>query len=286
MRSLWTKIFPRFLAVVVLLSLFFVTGGGISHNAKWRVSEIQISGAQVVGRDEVRSFVEEKLAGNYYFVYARSNSYLFSRQDIETGLLEKFLRLESAIVSRVDNSTIEVVMYERKPTAIWCGEVYNREIYELNDCWFIDKTGFVFDRAPIFSEGVYPEVYGKLEGVKDGDFSGARLSPKRFNFVQTVEKKIREKLGETLRTIIKNEDEYGVAIHTSTTYPQLDGAELRFKDGTSADTLIKTLLSALPVQFPDVTKAISGKPEGAIQSKKLLYVDLRFGNKVFFGFEN
>ncbi len=280
-------ILTRGVIVFILAFLFLVAGGGISHKEKWRIAEIRISGAQVVSRDDMRLFVEEKLKGNYYFVYSRGNGYLFSRQDIEIGLLDKFPRIDSVTVSRVDNNTIEVVVSERKATALWCGEVYSREKYVLSDCWFIDKTGFIFDSAPTFSEGVYPEVYGKLENIKDDNLSGARLLPERFNFVQTVEKNLREKLGETLRTIIKNDDEYGVTIHTSTTYPQLVGAELRFKDGTPADTLIKTLLSALPVQFPEGAVASKGLTRhDSAESKKLLYVDLRFGNKVFFGFEN
>ncbi len=283
-KNVW---FSRILIILLLSFLFFVTGGGISHNAKWRVTEIQISGAQVVSRDEVRSFVEEKLAGNYYFVYSRGNSYLFSRHDIEAGLIEKFVRLASATVNIVDSNTIEVVLTERKPLALWCGEVYSRETYDLNDCWFIDKTGFIFDRAPIFSEGVYPEVYGELENINDGNLLGARLSPVRFNFVQTVEKELTEKLGDPLRTIIKSEEEYIVTIHTSKNYPQLAGVELRFKDGTDADTLIKTLMSALPVQFPEGAVASKGLTRhDSAESKKLLYIDLRFGNKVFFGFEN
>ncbi len=266
----------KILIGLVLFLLLSVTAGGISQNDRWRVSEIKISGANVVPNDEIRARVGEKLLGNYYFVYSKGNSYLFPRREIEASLLQNFTRLATATVRRASNRTIIAEVTERKPFAIWCGEVYLREVNELNNCWFIDYTGFVFDRAPIFSEGVYPEVYGKLENIKNSNLSGARLLPDRFNFVQTIEQKIREKLGEPLRTIIKSEDEYGVTIHTSIIYPQLVGAELRFKDGTDADTLIKTLLSALPAQFPLNVASI----------RKLQYIDLRFGNKVFFGFEN
>ena len=64
-------------------------------------------------------------------------------------------------------------------------------------------------------------------------------------------------------------------VRSSTLYPELVDAELYFKDGQGAERLMYNILSALPVQFPPDT----------FSEKKLQYVDLRFGNKVFFGFE-
>ena len=269
----WSKVI---LSTFVLVFLFFVAGGGVSHNARWQISAINILGAQAVDANLVRSAVEEKLQGNYYLVYARSNSYLFSKRDIETGLIQKFLRLAEVEVHKADDHTIVVQVVERKPFALWCGEVYNREVYELNDCWFIDKTGFVFDRAPVFSEGVYPEIYAGLQGGKEGDFLGARILSSRFNFVYEVEQKLAQNIGEPLRASIKDAREYSIVIGKSSTYPILVGAELRFRDDTSADVLVKNLFKAVVAQFP----------KGASSAKKLLYVDLRFGNKIFFGFEN
>jgi hypothetical protein len=51
---------------------------------------------------------------------------------------------------------------------------------------------------------------------------------------------------------------------------------IRFKDETSPEALIKKIKTAIPAQFPD----------NMALKKKLLYIDMRFGNKVIFGFEN
>ena len=56
-------------------------------------------------------------------------------------LLETFPRLQSVLVERVDSHAIVVAVAERKPYALWCGDVFNAEMYELNDCWFIDENG-------------------------------------------------------------------------------------------------------------------------------------------------
>lgn len=261
--------------IVILASIFFVAGGGVSHNEKWRIVDIRVSGARIVDPNDIRAFVARTLSGNYYFVYARDNSRLFPRREIEQGLSSAFARIEQVNVVKLDDHTIAVEVVERKPFALWCGEVYDREMYELNDCWFIDKTGFIFDRAPVFSEGVYPEIYGAPEKISKTDYLKTQLPRMRFDLLYLVAQKLQEKLGDSLRLFIKSDGEYGVVVKKSVMYPQLAGAEIRFKDGVSADALVKMLLTALPVQFA----------KGIPPQKKLLYIDLRFGNKVFFGFE-
>jgi hypothetical protein len=190
-------------------------------------------------------------------------------------------------VHTADAHTIVVQVAERKPFALWCGEVYNREVYELNNCWFVDKTGFVFDHAPVFSEGVYSEIYGALERGGSGDFFGDRILPARFNFIYQVEQKLSEKIGEPLRASIKDAGEYSITVDKSSAYPVLVGTELRFRDDTAPELLVKNLFKALETQFPKGESRQKDLRDTIPQDRKrLLYIDLRFGNKIFFGFEN
>ncbi len=267
----------RAMAVILLGSIFFVAVGGVSHNAHFKIKKIEVSGQSAVSGDDILAFAQEKLLGNYFFVYARENSLIFPRRGIEDGLLLKFPRLKSARATANDMNIVLVEVSERKPFALWCGEIYNREMYELNDCWFIDKTGFVFDRAPSFSQGVYLEVYGTLENVSgDGQFLRSHLPMERFSRVLSFQDGLRVHGIEVLRIFINPQGEYGVVVGPHANYRELSGVEIRFKEEQETDALLKNLLVALPVQLS----------EGATIKKKLKYVDLRFGNKVFFGFEN
>lgn len=266
----------RALIILVLTCLFFVAGGGISHNTKWRVERIDIVGVKSVPEDIVRTLVRQKLEGNYFFVYARDNSRLFPKVEIEQMLLETFPRIQAVRVERISNHAILVTVIERTPYALWCGDLYNAEMYELNDCWFIDHDGFVFDRAPIFSKGVYMEIYGKLVEKNVGDALRASLPYVRYATVDSFSVSLNEHIGKVLRIEIKPEGELEATIHTSTKYLFLSGVTIRFKDESKPEILIKNLLSALPVQFPG----------NIAPKKKLLYIDMRFGNKVIFGSEN
>lgn len=263
------------LAVIILSLLLLVALGGVSQNNKWKINQIKISGTQVVDTDALWTFANDTLQGNYFFTYARANSFIFPRRDIETGLLENFPRLKSVTAHRSDAHTIAVEIMERKPLMLWCGEEFNTEAPALTECWFVDEDGFIFDQAPTFSEGVYREIYSALFYANEGMPLRARVPPLRFTFVRAVEQWIERELGDTSRVFIKPEGEYGMIIRSSDLYPILYGAEVRFNDGQPAERLIHNLLAALPIQFP----------ADGIPQKKLNYIDLRFGNKVFFGFE-
>lgn len=260
---------------MILLLLFFVAGGGVSHSDRWRIDRIDIVGAKAVSTNEIHTLVKEKLLGNYFFAYARENSFLFPRKEIERVLLDTFPRLKTVSVGRIGAHTIVVTVSERKPYALWCGvDADSRETDA--ECWFIDDTGFVFDRAPVFSEGVYLKVYGTVVEKNAGEPLRGILPYERFVLANDFAKFIRTELGEPIRIEIKEEGESEIVIRTSAEYPFLAGVTVRFKDGEDPLVLMNNLRAAIPAEFPTNTTS----------KKKLLYVDMRFGNKIFFGYES
>lgn len=263
--------FSRTLIIFILVFIFFIAGGGVSHNQKWRIGYVDILGNMTVSADVTRSLVRQKLEGNYFFVYARDNSRLFPKSEIESMLFETFPRITSVSASRIDNHKIAIAMTERKPYALWCG-------MELpaKDCWFIDDAGFVFDKAPVFSKGVYVEVYGKLVEKNIGEPLRGALPYNRFATANTFAKLLHESVGKPFRIALKGEGEVEITIYTSAKYTFLSDTTIRFKDESSPAVLINNLQKAISAEFPD----------NVANKKKLLYIDMRFGNKVIFGFEN
>ncbi|KKT59656.1 MAG: hypothetical protein UW54_C0022G0013 [Parcubacteria group bacterium GW2011_GWC1_44_26] len=239
--------FSRFIILVLLGLIFFVAGGGVSHNKKWQIIQINVEGANAVSTDEVRAIALDKIIGNYFLVYARNNSHLFPVGEINQTLLHTFPRIASVSAVRDDEHT----------------------------CWFIDEGGFVFDKAPEFSKGVYIEVYGKLVEKKAGEPLRASLPYDRFAIANGFTKLLRENIGKPFRIYIKSEDEIEVTIHTSAKHPFLADVVMRFKDTSDPANLVNNLEKAILTQFPN----------NIAPKKKLQYIDMRFGNKVIFGFE-
>lgn len=271
-------------AIIILLLglIFFVAFGGVSQKNAWQIIEVRVEGATAVPEDSIRSLVLEKILGNYFLVYAKNNSYLFPAGDIVQSLLSAFPRIESASTRRNDDHSISVIIVERKPYALWCGvpsrgsTLFQSAFSVHDECWFIDNSGFVFDHAPVFSSGVYLEVYSDLLEKNSGDPLRGIIPFDRFSTANTFVKLLREKVGEPLRVSLKKEGEDEIVIKNSATYPFLSGVSIKFNDEELPADLIKNLTAAIPVQFPN----------GVALKKKLLYIDMRFGNKIFFGFEN
>lgn len=263
--------FSRVFILLVLLFIFFIAGGGVSHNNKWQIDHIDVKGASAVSEDEVRALVMEKILGNYFLVYARNNSHLFPVGEIGQALLSTFPRIAEVSTERTDEHSITVNISERKPYALWCGKEPSS-----NDCWFIDEAGYIFDKAPVFSKGVYMEVYGKIIEKTPDDILRSSLPYDRFVTVNKFAKLLSENVAKIYRILLKSEGESEFKILASSKYPFLADTTIRFKDESIPQTLLKNLLSAIPVQFPN---NVSPK-------KKLQYIDMRFGNKVIFGFEN
>jgi len=274
------NLFTGIAIIFVLALIFFVTLGGISQNSRWHIDTVNVSGATIVSADEIKASVQDKLLGNYYFVYARDNSVIFPKSEIERSLLQKFPRLETATVTRIDMHTISVAVTERRPYDLWCGEQFNAETYELTDCWFVDNRGYIFDKAPIFSQGVYLELYGKLDTksalLPTDNPIGSALPASRFEHEDELATALRSGIGDPLRIVLKPDGESEVTILTSALYPELVGVTLKLKDEVSPVTIVKNLKAAIREEFAATST----------QKRKLLYVDMRFGNKIFFGFQN
>ncbi|OIP66547.1 MAG: hypothetical protein COV32_00515 [Candidatus Yonathbacteria bacterium CG10_big_fil_rev_8_21_14_0_10_43_136] len=261
--------FSRFIILVLLGLIFFVAGGGVSHNKKWQIIQINVEGANAVSSDEVRAIALERILGNYFLIYSRNNSYLFPESEIAQTLLHTFPRISSVSAFRDDEHTITINISERKPYALWC------EMQISKDCWFIDEGGFVFDKAPDFSKGAYIEVYGKLVEKNAGEPLRASLPYDRFIIANSFTNLLRDNIGKPFRIALKSEDEFEVTMYTSARHQFLADVTIRFNDASDPAVLISNLEKAILTQFPNNTSP----------KKRLQYIDMRFGNKVIFGFE-
>lgn len=265
--------FWRGVAVLLLMLIFFVVGGGISQHEEWKIANVEVSGARVLDPQSLESSTRDTLLGNYYWVYARSNSYIYPKQEIERTLLEKFPRIASTTIERTTLQILHVTVSEREPFALWCGTTFTHASTTPKHCQFLDQTGFVFDEAPTFSPGVYLEFYGPL--TTSERVVGNYLMPLYFKKIEDLVKNLAS-LAKPTRATINTDQEVTLTLQTSNQYPLLAGVELRFDMKQNPKTLAENLLAALAVQFPENTRT----------KKKLQYIDLRFDNKVFFGFEN
>ena len=242
-----------------------------SHARAVSITDVQVQGNVVTDNGELEAYAREQIAGNYLGFFSQANSFLYPRRQMQQGLLEGWKRLSAASVSLSGLHTLVISVTERKPSALWCGNVppaADAAASSSQDCYFLDQDGYVYDHAPDFSGGVFVEYYGGLQNPSS-PIGQSFLSPDGFR-----------QLGMFIDGASKVR---GLSLIPTELAQTADGDfELRFSNG------IRVLFSAeqpFADQLQNLGAFLSNQSLGiklADKSFGIDYVDLRFGNKIFY----
>lgn len=153
-----------------------------------QIGEVSVVGATVTGSSPIIDEIQEIFGEKYLYLFPKSNALIYPDAEIGDELLEKFPRLSSVSFSLEGTEHLVVSVVEREPFALFCGDFVSAEA--SSSCYFLDESGFIFDLAPSFSDGVY-FVYAS--STLPADPRGMEFLPQeRFvelsAFVQSLEK--------------------------------------------------------------------------------------------------
>lgn len=264
--------------ILTLLTLLLIIIGS-SFLSKWQRMNIQnivVIGNKVIDTKDITNIIQKNLTGNYYNLFSKKNALIYPKKAIETELHSKFPRLKDIALDLKGLVTLEVNLSERLATYTWCGNTLPKETENLEElkCYFMGETGYIFDEAPFFSGDVYFRFFGKTVGDKNSPI-GTSFLPNNFeNHVSFIEELLNMTLKPIGMLINENDD---VEILLSSTTSLSNAPKIIFKYGTDLSKLrenLKTALDTDPLKSQLLTKYSS-----------LKYIDLRFGNKVYYKFK-
>lgn len=242
--------------VLALLAALIV----IARLPALQVKEIVVIGNEVTTDEELRAVVHENLRGNYWFVFPKSNIFLYPRTATENAIKSALARVSAASVSSADLSTISIEIRERHPDALWCEGEYDPHDPVPHPCYFVDSDGLIFAEAPLFSGNVFVRYYGLYGGVPVGrQLLELATYREEAYFLQTLPKFSLEPTDVILH---ENND---VTVYL------MGDARLLFNRTHSLGEVLQNLDSVL-----------SSEPLEGRESLELDYIDLRFGNKIFY----
>ncbi len=235
--------------VVCVLTLFFVFRAPFLY-----ITEVVVSGNQVIEAEQVKEIVSKALEEQYFFVIPKKNRIVYPENELIDIIKKKFGRVEE-LQMQVDNNTLEIKIKERGSYALWCKTE--------KECFFIDTTGLVFSTAPVFSSGVYQIFTGIITDsnpLGKTFLNEALLKEVSFITVFLLQYKLVTEridvvtLRETILTLSG-----GIKIKIDLT-----------KKSDETINLIKTLFAS-----NEFKKVFSN-------TSSIEYIDVRFGTKVFF----
>lgn len=250
--------------ILVIASVFLLSQ--LSHLKELSIDKVSIRGATTIARKEIFGVVAPHLEGSYLYLFSKRNVLLLRTHEIEDELKELYPRFEKVNVSRLGFDVLSVNIRERDPFGIWCNDSDN--------CYFLDKTGFVYAPAPTFVSGNTFIEYG------GGMTSSTSPSGTRF---------LLEEDFKNLSTLFKDLDEKGMrasrASMEDSSLELLVRPKITAGIGDSATfSLFLTATSSYTQTLSDLS-VILDSPEFKIDVPDLAfldYIDLRYGNKVFY----
>ncbi len=275
---------------IVAILLLIVVGIVFALRAeRINIVDINIKGNSAVATKAIKRFAEDKISGNYVYVFPKSSILLYPREYLQATLLENFKEIRDVNVSSESLQSISINIKERKPYALYCGEyveqqteyILNIEIVVASSspeispkqttlepkesvCYFLDENSLIFTKAPDFSGNVFFRYYKHLVGE---DLIGQQFMPandfKEMNFF------LASLIEIGLKPIVFNvidENDFEVKLES--------GGKILFGKKQSLSSIFDNIQSVFESEEFD-------KDNLSI----LDYADFRFGNKVYFKFK-
>ena len=245
------------LAILLVLIVF------LSRQANLRISEVTVAGAEATSAEEIITLATSELKGYYLWLVPKDNAFIYPRAYVRSVLSRTFPRLNSVNLSLSGFTVLNIDVVEREPFALYCEEVLV-SAEEAPGCYFLDKTGFIFDLAPSFSTGVY-FIYAQETPLESP--LGVQLVPQaEFGMLGEFISATGKLLGQP----------QGVRISTSEFWLFLPhGLSMIWKRGDDLNHLLSNLESFL------ASPAIKAQSDFLTRVKEL---DLRTEDKVFYSF--
>ncbi|MDO8548159.1 MAG: hypothetical protein Q7R71_00600 [bacterium] len=223
-----------------------------------RISHIDVSGTQTVISSTIVEKVQAQLEGEYLYLFPKNNILFYPKGHIVSALLAAMPVLASVDVSAKNFQTISVALVERQPKALWCGD----EAANPMPCFLLDENGVAYGAVISFSGNAYSRYYGTL---------ASNMTPKQY--LTPAQFRSLSALVDTIAASQKNEPLASVWVDEN-------------KDVYMAFASGFTLFFALNVDGGDIyqrfTLALQSAPFKAHKLSDFEYLDLRFGDKLYY----
>ena len=265
------KIF--FFKLFLLLFFLLVVFTGFVFLSRWQyinVKDVEVTGIQDSDALIVKNAVEEQIFENYLLFFPKTNRFLIPKSKIIAELSDKYKRLKDISI-KISNNFLSVSVSAREGAYLWCGDRFSPGTDDV--CYFLDNTGYIFEEAPYFSGSVYFKFFGTIDNAGNeplGKYFQSDVFEKLISFQKTLE--LVGVKAESLEILIGGD----MAFYLRSTQIVDLPPKIIFNAGDDFVKLSENLQTALSTE--PLLSDFRNKYEN------LEYIDLRFGNKVYYKF--
>jgi hypothetical protein len=236
----------------------------VSYLPRFTVSSVAVEGEQRLSERLVRAYAESVLEDGSFRFISRDNFLVYPKDALAAGVAASFPRIESAEVDRdsVAGTTLVLTIREREPYALWCEEVSGVATSTRADCYVMDEGGYVYAKSgePADEPSTSYVFTGGLAAT--GTPIGMRFAPDHIDKVRTLLDALAAAgYSPTGAKVVGGEDYF---------VPLQAAPLLKISFASDPSTVMRNLELVL------ASEELTGKLQ------KIEYVDLRFGNRVYY----
>jgi len=226
--------------------------GASTHIQQLAVSDVTVSGARHLVPESLTNAVQSHLTSDRFELFSRANMFLYPKRTIEADLAQEFPRIKTVSVARESllASALVVAVEERSPYASWCTE---------SECYVLDARGFIFAEKSETTEREYT-FYGGLAGTQSP--IGQVFLEGRLHGVVALLDALKNAGFPPQSFSVTNEKDFAITLAS--------GQQLLGSFEKSNEEFLRNLTTTLQAE------SLQGKFE------TLQYIDLRFGNRVYY----
>lgn len=233
-----------------LVAAFLLTLGtsALSYHERFAINDIHVEGTHALSAAAVESTFGSSVNDGIRHFFSRANIFLFPQSELREALLRDLPLLQTVSFSRESllSQAVTISVTEREPKYLWCA----------NECYFMDANGFIFMKAT--NPTGFLEFRGGLIAHQD---------PIGQVFM-------RGKL-DSLASLVNNLEKGGFSASSVTVENERD-LSLRLENAPR----IKVLNDANPDLLSKNLSLVLASE--ALQARHVEYIDLRYGNRVYY----
>ncbi|MEQ1499888.1 MAG: hypothetical protein ABL917_00765 [Parcubacteria group bacterium] len=261
----------RYGLIIFLLFSHIALSSYIAHTKEFRISKVVLSGGVLVTQNDIELETTKHLGGKYIWLFPKNNAFLYKKKDLREYLKNTFKRIDTIDIKLEGFQTLLIKITERKPYAIWCDKKYSATDIDtdgvsqkIENCYFMDQNSAIFAPAPHFSGDAYFKYYGAVATTSPiGSYfmSSSTEFMNVSNFIENM-----KKIGVRPQYLLAKDNDEFVVVMSGGGEVYFDMREDLAKVASNLDSLLQT-------------PGLSSMDRSNLE---LEYIDLRFGNKLFY----
>ncbi|PIR57939.1 MAG: hypothetical protein COU71_01310 [Parcubacteria group bacterium CG10_big_fil_rev_8_21_14_0_10_38_31] len=255
-KRLTLKLSLYLLAIICLFSVFV----SFFYIPKFKIKEIEINGISSDNKDKLSNKFSVVMVDKYLGIFPYNNIFIFPEGKLKADVLSEYPDIKEIDFKNFFPGKVLTTASERDLFAVWC--------FKEGDCSFVDEDGFIFKSAPVFYGNIFLKFFDERRGSSSDGLDKGK---------QALDKNDFDKLVDFINfTASKNILIYKIFIRDEGVYDleTILGWHILLNKENNPEEAFQNLRIILDSQIKED------------YVDKIGYIDLRFGNKIFYKFND